>query len=536
MPDSRFFDDFPDYLFADAALQTEALQTRRPVSRRSDRTAYRSQRSSSVHPSASGAVRAVPEPGVLTVSAAVEQLRGVVSNMLGGLWITGEVSNLSRPVSGHVYFTLKDGDAQLRCVYFAMTARRHPATFRIGERIEVSGRADIYAKGGELQLRLSDWRHAGAGELYEAYLRLKAKLSSEGLFDAGLKRRLPFFVRRVIVVTSPQAAALQDVIRTVSRRMPWVRLQISPAFVQGSEAPASLIAALKRADEAGADAVLLVRGGGSFEDLMCFNDERLVRTIRAMRTPVVAGIGHESDETLSTLAADIGASTPTAAAEQLGQDIGWWQSLLVGFGQQLDTGIERRLTDAEQAVDSAERRLAPFGAVPTALASRVAKSAGLLDRLTDAVFADAGERLRRAGRTLVSPEAALRGKAKQLTAAAAALEGSFTQKTDAEQRRVMRALTQLEAATAGKTAFCEARLLTAVRHMPSPATLLGARQKELEAATRALAALDPDRPLRQGYVRVEKDGVPVVSARDAQPGSSVKLVFADGSREVDIRR
>ena len=116
MPDSRFFDDFPDYLFADAALQTEAVQTRRPVSRRSDRTAYRSQRSSSVYPGASGAVRAVPGPGVLTVSAAVEQLRGVVSNMLGGLWITGEVSNLSRPVSGHVYFTLKDGDAQLRCV------------------------------------------------------------------------------------------------------------------------------------------------------------------------------------------------------------------------------------------------------------------------------------------------------------------------------------------------------------------------------------------------------------------------------------
>ena len=168
---------------------------------------------------------------VLGVGAAVARIRSALGGMLGGVWVSGEVSNLSMPASGHVYLTLKDRDASIRCAYFAGSARRHPATFRTGDRIEVTGAVDVYAKSGDLQIKVTDWRHAGAGALYEAYLRLKARLSAEGLFSEGLKKPLPFFVRRVVVVTSAQAAALQDVRRTIDRRTPWVRLMLSPAYV-----------------------------------------------------------------------------------------------------------------------------------------------------------------------------------------------------------------------------------------------------------------------------------------------------------------
>lgn len=518
MPDSGFFDDYPDYLFGGAPT------LRRPASRRPERVP--------------GQTPAAPvrRPDVVSVSAAVEQLRGVVSNMLGGFWISGEVSNLSRPASGHVYFTLKDGEAQLRCVYFAMSARRHPALFRVGDRIEVTGRADIYARGGELQLRLSDWRLAGAGELYEAYLRLKSKLAAEGLFDAALKKRLPFFIRRAVVVTSPQAAALQDVIRTVARRMPWVRLSLSPAFVQGGEAPESLIAALRLADRAGADAVLLVRGGGSFEDLMCFNDERLVREIRAMKTPLLAGIGHESDETLAGLAADVCASTPTAAAEHLGRDAGWWHSLLAGFGQRLESGLERRFGDAALSLDAAERRLEPYAGVPARFSSRLERSGSLLERLAGAVLTDADERLARAARTLVSPEAALSAQSRRLEHASAALTRTLSQSMRRRGDDALRAASRLEAAVLGAVSFQAGRLHAAERHLPAPGTVLLPAERRLEAASHALAALDPDRPLRQGYVRVERNGLAVTRASETMPGDAVELVFADGRRTADIRR
>ncbi len=289
--------------------------------------------------------------------AAVARIRSALGGMLGGVWVSGEVSNLSMPASGHVYLTLKDRDASIRCAYFAGSARRHPATFRTGDRIEVTGAVDVYAKSGDLQIKVTDWRHAGAGALYEAYLRLKARLSAEGLFFEGLKKPLPFFVRRVVVVTSAQAAALQDVRRTIDRRTPWVRLMLSPAYVQGESAPLSLMAALDRADAAGADVILLVRGGGSFEDLSAFNDERLVRKLRSLKTPVIAGVGHESDETLAALAADVCASTPTAAAEHIGPDIHYWRSLLDDFEERMTLAVDRKTDDAGQTLDRLEARM-----------------------------------------------------------------------------------------------------------------------------------------------------------------------------------
>ena len=294
---------------------------------------------------------------VLGVGAAVARIRSALGGMLGGVWVSGEVSNLSMPASGHVYLTLKDRDASIRCAYFAGSARRHPATFRTGDRIEVTGAVDVYAKSGDLQIKVTDWRHAGAGALYEAYLRLKARLSAEGLFFEGLKKPLPFFVRRVVVVTSAQAAALQDVRRTIDRRTPWVRLMLSPAYVQGESAPLSLMAALDRADAAGADVILLVRGGGSFEDLSAFNDERLVRKLRSLKTPVIAGVGHESDETLAALAADVCASTPTAAAEHIGPDIHYWRSLLDDFEERMTLAVDRKTDDAGQTLDRLEARM-----------------------------------------------------------------------------------------------------------------------------------------------------------------------------------
>ena len=482
-------------------------------------------------PHAAAQAGAVLAPGVISVGDAVAKLRGVVSGMLAGVWISGEVGNLSRPASGHVYFTLKDREAQIRCAYFAGAARRHPAAFRQGDRIEVSGRADIYGARGELQLVAADWRPAGRGELYEAYLRLKARLEAEGLFAAERKRPLRAFVRTAALVTSEKGAAIADAVRTVRRRTPWVRLLLFPALVQGDGAPASLIAALRRADAAGADAVLLVRGGGSFEDLYCFNDEGLVRTVAAMRTPVVAGIGHEIDETLAGLAADVTASTPTAAAEQLGPDRAFWERRLAAAFSQIARGSDRRLSDAAQGLDILAERLLTFR---SAAALRSERLAGLGERLGAAALAalqEAEARCGRAGAVISSPARVLEAPAVRLAAAGRALSAFGQGFDDVPKRSLARASALLAAQERRALGDAEKSLALAEAHLPAPGLWLGAAERRLAAMAQTMAALDPDRPLRAGYVRVERDGAVLTRAAEARPGDALSLFFADGRIE-----
>ncbi len=231
-------------------------------------------------------------------------------------WVAGEISNLTYAASGHVYFSLKDAAAQVRCVMFRNRAQLLGWRLENGQHIEARALVTLYEARGEFQLNVESARQAGRGNLHEQFLRLKDKLESEGLFAAGNKRPLPSFPTSIGIVTSPQAAALRDVLTTLARRAPHVDVTIYPTPVQGEGAAAQIVIALgQAAQRAECDVLLLCRGGGSLEDLRAFNDESVARAIRASGMPVVTGIGHETDFTIADFAADQRAPTPTAAAE-----------------------------------------------------------------------------------------------------------------------------------------------------------------------------------------------------------------------------
>ncbi len=259
------------------------------------------------------------EPPVWEVSAVNRHIRGLLEDDpdLQDLWVRGEISNFSRPRSGHWYFTLKDANAALKCVMWRNTALRQTYRPRDGDAVEVHGSVSVYETGGVYQLYADEIRPAGRGSLYEAFLRLKARLEAEGLFDPQRKRPIPAWPRRIGIVTSGTGAALRDMLNTLKRRYPLVEVLLAPAAVQGDAAPPQIVRALERLQtlQPLPDVILLARGGGSLEDLWAFNDERVVRAVAASRVPVISGVGHETDFTLTDFAADLRAPTPTAAAE-----------------------------------------------------------------------------------------------------------------------------------------------------------------------------------------------------------------------------
>lgn len=274
------------------------------------------------------------------------------------LWVSGEISNLTWAASGHLYFSLKDAQAQVRCVMFR--SRAQTAGFRPenGQRVEARVLVSLYEPRGDFQLNVEVLRRAGTGNLYEEFLRRKARLEQEGLFASDVKRALPAFPRRIGIVTSPQAAALRDVVSTLGRRAPHVALILYPTPVQGEDAGARIAAALGKAarrDEC--DLLLLCRGGGSLEDLWSFNDEAVVRAIRACPMPVISGVGHETDFTLADFAADLRAPTPTAAAELACPSRDAWREQLAALAQRITRQTWRQVQDRGQLVDLLARRL-----------------------------------------------------------------------------------------------------------------------------------------------------------------------------------
>jgi exodeoxyribonuclease VII large subunit len=235
---------------------------------------------------------------------------------LQDLWILGEVSNVSRPASGHLYFTLKDSEASLRCVMWRSDVQRQRYLPREGDTVEAHGRLSVYDSAGQYQLYADSLRPTGEGELFQAFQRLKEKLEAEGLFDPARKRPLPAWPGRIGIVTSPTGAALQDVVHILRRRFPLAEVVLAPTPVQGEDAPAGIVAALLALNRhARPDVILLVRGGGSLEDLAAFNSEAVARAVAASSAPVVSGVGHETDFTIADFAADKRAPTPSAAAE-----------------------------------------------------------------------------------------------------------------------------------------------------------------------------------------------------------------------------
>ncbi len=254
-----------------------------------------------------------------TVTSLTRHIRDLLESdaELQDIWVEGEVSNLSRPASGHIYFTLKDAGASLRCVIWRADAGRIRIPMQDGLAIAVHGKIGVYEIGGQYQLYADQIRPVGEGALYQEFLRLKALLEAEGLFDSNRKRPIPEFPKRIGIVTSATGAALQDMLTAIRRRMPLIEVILIPSPVQGDDAPPKLVAALESLNrlQPPPDVILLGRGGGSIEDLWAFNDERVVRAVASSRVPVICGVGHETDFTLSDFAADLRAPTPTAAAE-----------------------------------------------------------------------------------------------------------------------------------------------------------------------------------------------------------------------------
>ncbi len=275
------------------------------------------------------------------------------------LWVQGEISNLVRPASGHLYFTLKDARAQIRCALFRGNAAGVGFRTENGQEVLVRGRLSLYEPRGDYQLIADGMLQSGAGALQQAFEALKKKLSAEGLFDEGRKQPLPRWPKRISLVTSPTGAAIRDMLKVLAERWPAARVRIYSSQVQGESAPGELIRALRAADsQQFGDLIIIGRGGGSLEDLWAFNDEQLARAIADIRTPVISAVGHETDITIADLVADLRAPTPSAAAAAATPD-GPALRLQVGrLDKQLHRSMRSTLDQKDQTVDHLARRMA----------------------------------------------------------------------------------------------------------------------------------------------------------------------------------
>ncbi len=295
---------------------------------------------------------------ILSISRLNSEVRAVLDGSFPLLWVEGEISNLARPASGHIYFTLKDAHAQVRCAMFRM--RRIKLRFQPenGTQVLVRARVSFYESRGEFQLGVEHMEPAGEGALRLAYEALKQQLGAEGLFDAAKKRPLPPFPQRIGVITSPVGAAIHDLLSVLERRFPAARIILYPVPVQGADAAAKISEMIRLADRrAECDLLVLTRGGGSLEDLAAFNDEAVARAIHATQLPVVSAVGHEIDFTIADLVADQRAPTPSAAAELISPDQAALQQQLSQQWGRLMAGLRRQLTRAQSALQQLDQRL-----------------------------------------------------------------------------------------------------------------------------------------------------------------------------------
>ena len=273
--------------------------------------------------------------------------------------VSGEISNFTRAASGHLYFTLKDSTAQLKCVMWRSQAERLRFRPTEGDAVIAHGRVSVYEVGGIYQLYVDHLQPAGRGDLAAAFERLKDKLAAEGLFDNDHKRPIPGFARRIGIVTSADAAALRDILNVLQRRNPLVSVLIAPTLVQGEQAPAQIVRALRRLDARDdIDLILIARGGGSIEDLWAFNDERVARAIYEARHPIISGVGHETDFTISDFVADLRAPTPSAAAELAVPDLAGVRPALAQMDVALAATVLKGIAQRREAVRSSAQLLA----------------------------------------------------------------------------------------------------------------------------------------------------------------------------------
>ncbi|MBA2078788.1 exodeoxyribonuclease VII large subunit [Rhodanobacter sp. PCA2] len=441
---------------------------------------------------------AAPPRHILTPSTLNRLVRGLLEDALPLVWIEGELSNVARPASGHLYFTLKDSGAQVRCAMF----RPKSAALRFkpvdGMQVLLRARVGLYEPRGEFQLVAEQMEPAGEGALQRAFEQLKAKLDAEGLFDTARKRPLPRHARRIGVITSATGAAIRDVLSVLARRWPLAEVEVLPVPVQGREAPPAIVSMLKKASAcARYDVLLVTRGGGSLEDLWAFNDEAVARAIHASAVPVVSAVGHEVDFSIADFVADLRAPTPSAAAELLVPDAQDMLRHLRQLQQRLATLQQRRLQARSQRVDHLLARLQAQR--PQA---RLARDRERLAHLRHRLLAVLRERRQADRSRLERLHARLLARHPQ-------------QRQPLLQRRLAEQSQRLRQAMA--------RQLERERHA-------------LQEAARTLHAVSPLATLERGYaILFDAEGKVLRSTRDAEPGSALRARLADGELPLRVR-
>lgn len=438
-----------------------------------------------------------PTGEILTPSQLNTLARDLLEGAFPLIWVEGELGNVSRPASGHLYFNLKDARAQVRCAMFKPKSSWLPFQPREGLRVLARGRLTLYEARGDYQLVLDHMEEAGEGALRRAYEELKARLTAEGLFDEDRKRPLPDYVRRLGVITSPSGAAVRDVLSVLARRFPLADVEILPVPVQGTGAAAQIVAMLKRAAaSARYDALLLTRGGGSLEDLWAFNDEGLARAIAASPVPIVSAVGHETDFTLADFAADLRAPTPSVAAELLVPDQRDLRARLRALQARVANLGRHRLRQDAQRADRAALRL-----------------------------------------NALRPQARLQMLRRRENDARRRLDMAWRTQLEHRHARLRRIEAVLRAADPRRRlAILRARLAAlALRPQAGIARRLQQRTLHLRALARSLEAISPLATVARGYAILQhEDGRIVRSVGDAAVGDKLDARVSDGRLRVRV--
>lgn len=431
---------------------------------------------------------------LLSVSQLNSRARLLLEDVFAQVWVEGEISNLAKPASGHLYFTLKDSQAQVRCALFRQNAARVRQALRDGLAVKVRGKVSLFEGRGDYQLIVDAVEPAGDGALRLAFEALKEKLAGEGLFAVERKRALPAHPQHIGIVSSPSGAVIRDIISVFRRRAPQVALTLVPSAVQGREATAQLVRALQLADRAGFDAIILARGGGSLEDLWCFNEEAVARAVAACITPVVSAVGHETDVSISDFVADVRAPTPSAAAELLAPDTADLQRRLDSLRRRLLLRMQGLLAQQRLRLDGLVRRLRHPG-------ERLRQQAQRLD--------DLDMRLRRAQQQYLQQRQAL------LTRLDTRLAAQHPRRSLALLRQQLDSL---------------ASRLPRVMH-----SQLRQQRQQLQALGQQLHIVSPLATLGRGYsILLDERGQAIRSAQHTQPGQRLTARLGEGQLSLRV--
>jgi len=436
----------------------------------------------------------------ITVSQLNRQVKTLLEQGIARLWIEGEISNLTRPASGHLYFRLKDESAQIAAAFFRNRQRGPTHWLKNGDHVLAYGQVSLYEARGDYQLIVEALEAAGEGVLQRRYEALKKKLAAEGLFDEARKRPLPDLPRRIGIITSPSGAAIRDVLTVLRRRFPAIPVIVYPSSVQGDAAPAELIAALQTATRRNeCDVLILTRGGGSLEDLWAFNDEQLARALVESPIPVVSAVGHEVDFTIADFVADLRAPTPSGAAEIVVPDRAEWLRSVDAVAIRIGRQVRRTLDNKAQALDWLNRRL-----LAGSPAARVARQQDKLGEVR--------------GRMAAAMRARLHARAsRSLTLRSALLQASPAMRVQRALHRVSELRQRL--AAAGRRRLADA-------------------DRRLRVAARALDAVSPLATLDRGYAIVTSvaTGRVLTRARDVRAGDEVRARLADGELLATVKK